>query len=209
MTNLAPSSDESAARQLADTLRAAAAGSGAARVLAASATLFAAGGKALLPTATREAVREVAVRSASRAIARASAALFEPVAALGAKPAAALTAPAARVAAVGVGKQAVRLAATEVLKGAGRAAGIGFVIDGAVAAVEVASAVRDGATDRKAAAKYVVKEASTGAVATGAGVLLGAGLVALTGGVAAPVVFAVGALGSIGTKRFLRRRFVL
>ena len=29
--------------------------------------------------------------------------------------------------------------------------------------------------------------------------LLGAGLVALTGGVAAPVVFAVGALGSIGS----------
>ena len=41
-------------------------------------------------------------------------------------------------------------------------------------------------------------------VATGTGVLLGAGLVALTGGVATPVVFAVGAIGALGTKRALR-----
>ena len=100
---------------------------------------------------------------------------------------------------------AARAAGKEILKGASKAAGLGLVIDGAVASVEAVVAVRSGSMDRKSAAEYVAKEAATGAVATGAGVLLGAGLVALTGGVAAPVVFAVGAIGSIGTKRLLRR----
>lgn len=59
--------------------------------------------------------------------------------------------------------------------------------------------------DTRGAATYVAKEAATGAIATGAGVLLGAGFVALTGAMAAPVVFAVGALGSIGMKKLLRR----
>ena len=79
------------------------------------------------------------------------------------------------------------------------------MLDGAVAGVEAIIAVRNGSTDKKSAVIHVAKEATTGAIATGAGVLLGAGLVALTGGIAAPVVFAVGALGSIGTKRLLRR----
>ena len=79
------------------------------------------------------------------------------------------------------------------------------MIDGAVASFEAIVAVRNGSSDKKTAVKHVAKEATTGAIARGAGVLLGAGLVALTGGIAAPVVFAVGALGSIGTKRLLRR----
>ena len=58
--------------------------------------------------------------------------------------------------------------------------------------------------DRNEAVKHVAKEATTGAIATGAGVLLGTGLVVLTGGVAAPVAFAVGAIGSIGAKRVLK-----
>ncbi|MBX3189144.1 MAG: hypothetical protein KF819_19130 [Labilithrix sp.] len=202
-----PDVPDAAAVKLADTLRAAAAGSGAAQLLSASATLFAAGGKAILPATTQAAVRKLAEGGAKRALAQVSVALFEPVAGLGARPIAALGAPpaVARVAASSLGKQAVRAAAKEVFKGAGKAAGIGFVIDGAVATVEAASAVRAGRADRAAAAKHVAKEATTGALATGAGVLLGAGLVALTGGVATPVVFVVGALGSIGAKRFLRR----
>ena len=79
------------------------------------------------------------------------------------------------------------------------------MVDGAFATVESVVRVRAGTMDKNEAVSHVVKEAATGAAATGAGVLLGAGLVALTGGVAAPVVFAVGALGSIGAKRALRR----
>jgi len=79
------------------------------------------------------------------------------------------------------------------------------VIDGAVASLEAAVAVRSGAMDRRTAAVHVATEAATGAASTAAGVLLGAGLVALTGGIGAPVVFAIGALGAIGAKQLLRR----
>jgi len=210
-TDVSVSSTEPATVRLADSLRAAVAGSHAARLVASSTALFEAGGKHVLSDGAKAAVRGVAERGAARAIAQASGALFEPVAALGAKPIAAVRAalPAsgavAKAAAKGIGKQAARIAAKEVLKGAGRAAGIGFVVDGAVASIEAIAAVRDGTSDKEAAVKHVAKEATTGALATAAGVLAGAGLVALTGGVATPVVFAVGALSSIGTKRILRR----
>ncbi|MBS2016248.1 MAG: hypothetical protein JST00_25420 [Deltaproteobacteria bacterium] len=196
------------AESLADSLRAAIAGGQAARVLAASAALFEAGGKHLLSDATKSAVRTVAEKGAEKAIAMAAGPLFEPVKALGAKPVALLRTSGGAIAKQStraVGKAAARVAAKEVAKGAGRAAGIGFVIDGAVASIEAVSAVRNGSADRATAVRYVAVEATTGAIATGAGVLLGAGLVAVTGGLAAPVVFAVGALGSIGTKRLLKR----
>ena len=54
-------------------------------------------------------------------------------------------------------------------------------------------------TQRQAAA-YVVREASTGAAATAAGATAAVLLVALTGGVAAPAVFLVGAAASLGAK---------
>lgn len=199
---------------IADSIRAVIAGSHAARVVASSTTLFETAGKRLLTESARTALRGAVERGASRAIAAVAGPLFEPVASLGARPAAFLGAGAhsagdaaaiARSAATGLGKHAARAAAKEVLKGAGRAAGIGFVVDGAVASVEAVLAVRSGSADMKTAAKHVAKEASSGAVATGAGVLLGAGLVALTGGLATPAVFVVGAIGAIGTKRWLRR----
>ncbi len=197
------------ASDLADSIRAAIAGGQAARVLAASAALFEAGGKHLLSDATRSAVRTVAEKGAEKAIALAAGPILEPVKALSGKP----LVPSllrgggslAKETTRAVGKGAAKLAAKEVMKGVGRAAGIGLVVDGAVASIEAISAVRNGSADKKQAVRYVAIEAATGAVATGAGVLLGAGLVAVTGGIAAPVVFVVGALGSIGTKRFLRR----
>ncbi len=134
--------------------------------------------------------------------------MLESASSLAAKPfvfASAAPVTAAREVARSVGANAVRVAGKELLKGAGKAAGIGFLFDGAVAGFEAVVAVRNGSSDRASAVKHVAKEATTGAVATGAGVLLGAGLVALTGGVAAPVVFAVGAIGSIGAKQLLRR----
>lgn len=199
--------------RITEALRAVVAGGGAAGVIHSSLALFEAGGKAILDESSKRVVRQVAERGANAALAAVSHPLFLPAKAIVENPAAALgrsgvsaaraigSSGAARV----VGKTALRFAGKEVLKSAGRAAGIGLAIDGAFAGIEAIVAVRNGTMDRKEATRHVVTEAATGAVATGAGVLLGAGLVALTGGVAAPVVFAVGALGSIGTKRILSR----
>jgi len=202
-----------------DSLRAAIAGGEAARLLASSATLFEAGGKLVLSEGVQRAVREVAARSAARAIAITTGPILESAASLAGKPLIAMSAKAGAALGVkssigasatgavakGIGKQAMRIAGKQVLKGAGKAAGIGFVLDGTIAGVEAIIAVRNGSSDRKTALKHVAKEATTGAIATATGVLLGASLVVLTGGIAAPVVFAVGALGSVGTKHLLRR----
>ena len=199
---------------VADSLRAAIAGGEAARLLGTSAMLFEAGGKHVLSATAQKAVRQVAERGAEGAILLAAGPVLDSASSLakgmkGAKAALSLGAKASKVSkgalVLGTSKQAMRVASKEILKGAGKAAGIGFVLDGAVASLEAVVAVRNGSTDKKTAVKYVLKEATTGAVATGAGVLLGATLVALTGGVAAPVVFAVGAIGSIGTKQLLRK----
>jgi hypothetical protein len=186
-----------------DAVRAAVAGGGAARAIGPAVALFEAGGKHLLDEGAKTAVRGIAEKSAESALALATGPLLGPATVFAKKPVLALAnaGKAARAAA----PVAARAAGREILKGAGRASAIGFVLDGALASVEAVSAVRAGTIARKEAAGYVAIEAATGAAATGAGVLLGATLVALTGGVAAPVVFAVGALGSIGTKQLLRR----
>ena len=204
---------EPARVEMADSLRAAVAGGEAARLIASSAKLFEAGGKHVLSAGAQEVVKAAAERGATSAVLLATGPVLETAsgiargmdAATTALSLGAKTAKGAKTLAVGAGKQAFRIASKEVLKGAGKAAGIGFVIDGAVAGFEAVMAVKNGSSDRASAVKYVAKEATTGALATGAGVLVGAGLVALTGGVAAPVVFAVGAVSSIGTKRLLRR----
>lgn len=184
------------------TLRAAIAGGEAAKLLQASVSLFHAGGRKVLSESAQGVVRKAAELSASRALSAAATPFFGPVAALGVKPMAQVV---TRDAALAVGKSAARVAAKEVIRGVGKASGIGAMVDGAVAGLEAAVAMREGTADKTSAAIHVATEAATGAVATGAGVLLGVGLVALTGGVAAPVVFAVGAVGSIGSKKLLRK----
>jgi hypothetical protein len=190
-------------RTFSDALRAVIAGGAAARAIASSVALFEAGGKLLLDQSAKDLVRGAAERTAASALAVATGPLLGPAAEIAKRPIELLATTGKAVRAVG--PAAARAAGVELLKGAGKAAGVGMVIDGAVAGVEAAPAVRAGTMDRRGAAVHVATEAATGAVATGTGVLLGAGLVALTGGAAAPVVFAVGALGSIGTKRLLRR----
>lgn len=184
---------------MADTLRAAIAGGQAAKLASAATAIFEAGGKRILSESSKSAVRALAEKGAQRALAAATGPLLPP----GLSPSQIL-AGGARATAVAV-RGGVRTAAREIAKGAGKAAGIGFVVDGAIATVESVLAVRDGRLDKGQAAMYVAQEATTGAIATGAGVLLGTGLVAFTGGFAAPVVFAVGAIGSVGTKRVLTR----
>jgi hypothetical protein len=180
-------------------LRGAVAGGHAAKLIGSATALFEAGGKKLLSEGAQRSVRSLAERGAARALAAATGPLLPP----GLGPAELLASGARATRAVVRGGAGA--AAREIVKGATKAAGIGFVLDGAIASVEGVIAMRSGEMDLDDAAKHVVKEAATGAVATGTGVLLGAGLVAVTGGVAAPVVFAVGALGSIGTKRVLTR----
>ncbi len=184
---------------IAQALRAAVAGGHAAKLIGSAAAIFEAGGKRLLSPASQSTMRVLAERGAANVLAAATGPLLPP----GLSPAKLIGSGARATAAVVKG--GARVAAREIAKGAGKAAGIGFVIDGAVATVEGVMAMRAGTMDKEQAVKHVVTEAATGAVATGAGVLLGTGLVALTGGAAAPVVFAVGAMGAIGAKRVLKQ----
>lgn len=184
---------------IAQAIRAAVAGGHAAKLIGSATAIFEAGGKNFLSPASQSAVRAIAEKGAANVLAAATGPLLPP----GLSPAKLIGSGARATAAVVKG--GARIAAREIVKGAGKAAGIGFVIDGAVATVEGVMAMRAGTMDKDEAVKHVVTEAATGAVATGTGVLIGAGLVALTGGAAAPVVFAVGAIGAIGTKRVLKQ----
>lgn len=193
-------SEGSESTRIAEALRGAIAGGHAAKLIGSATAIFRAGGNKVLSEAAQSTLRAAVEKGAEKAIASATGALALPAELSPMK----LIGSGAR-ATTAVVKGSARMAVREIAKGAGKAAGIGFVVDGAVATVEGVVAVRAGTMDKNAAVKHVAKEATTGAVATGAGVLLATGLVALTGGVAAPVVFAVGALGTIGTKRVLRR----
>jgi hypothetical protein len=184
--------------RLGEALRAAVAGGQAAKLIGSATAIFKAGGNKLLSEAAQSSLRAAVEKGAEKAIATATGALLPS----GLSPAKLIGSGARATTAVVTG--GARAAAREIAKGAGKAAGIGFALDGAIATVEGVVAVRAGTMDRNAAVKHVAKEATTGAIATGAGVLLGTGLVALTGGVAAPVAFAVGAIGSIGAKRALK-----
>jgi hypothetical protein len=182
-----------------EALRAAVAGGHAAKLIGSATAIFQAGGNKLLSAAAQSTLRTAVEKGAEKAIATATGVLLPP----DLSPMKLIGSGARATSAVVKG--GARVAVREIAKGAGKAAGIGFVVDGAVATVEGVVAVRAGTMDKNEAMKHVAKEATTGAVATAAGVLLATGLVAITGGVAAPVVFAVGAIGSIGTKRALRR----
>ncbi|MGK4008114.1 hypothetical protein WMF31_36185 [Sorangium sp. So ce1036] len=201
------------------------AGSGAVAVRGAAEVLFAAAGKRLLDEGTREGLRRAMVHNATAVVDT-----LAPGLAMGAQTTAksivdqggkqagaqiaqeaarqagqAALAGAAPEGARALAREAMKTAGREVLKGAGKAAGIGFLVDGAFGTYEGITAYQRGEMTRKEAIAHAAQEASTGAVATGAGVLLAAGLVAMTGGAAAPLVFAVGAGGAIGTKQILRR----
>ncbi len=192
-------------RSLTDALRAAIAGGGAAQLAGAAQAIFEAGGKRLLDASTRSLVQQAVTKGAEATFSATAGPLLEAAPELVKRPLASVALLATKDGVRTIGKSAVKVAGRQILKGAGRAAGIGAAIDGAIASVEAVVAVRDGTMDRKAAVAHVATEATTGAIATGAGVLLGAGLIALTGGVAAPAVFAVGAVSSIGTKRLLNK----
>jgi hypothetical protein len=68
------------------------------------------------------------------------------------------------------------------------------------AARQTVRAARRGSMTQRQAVAHVAREAGTGAAATVAGTAAAALLVAVTGGVAAPAVFVVGAAASLGAK---------
>ncbi|MGZ3475124.1 MAG: hypothetical protein ACXWUG_13065 [Polyangiales bacterium] len=179
-----------------DVVRAGIAGGEAVAVRAAAETLFEAGGKKVLSEGAQRASREVLTRVVGRTLATAPAVLGRMARASGKT----LASNTGKV----VVREAVKSAGKEIARGAGRAAGLGFVLDGAIGAYEGVTAYRGGEKTAGEAIAHAGKEAGSGALASAGGVLVAAALVSLVGGLAAPVVFGIGAVTSVSLKLGLR-----
>jgi hypothetical protein len=185
------------------------AGQAALAVQPAAQALYEAGGREILAAAAQVGLQKVVTGTASSTVAT-----VVPV----------LLAPAAQEAAVMIGPRLVReltggatktavvsarAAGGQILRTGLRAGAVGLVVDAAFGAVQGVRAYRRGEMTGKEAAVHTAVEAGTGAVSTTAGVLLAAGAIALTGGLAGSAVMAIGAGGAIATKlglgRLLRR----
>ncbi|MCU0654638.1 MAG: hypothetical protein MUF64_04900 [Polyangiaceae bacterium] len=98
--------------------------------------------------------------------------------------------------------------ATDQFYGAARrAAGVGALLDGVSSGIDASRAYQQGEISARQALVRVALDASTGAIAAGAGVAVGAGAIAVLGGLSAPALFVVGAAGATGAKRGLRWLF--
>ncbi len=173
-----------------DAVRGAVAGSGAASVRAAAQALFDAGGNKVLPVVVQRAVRSTVERQASRLLTGAG--LLEHASAAGRF----VEKSRARTAIL----HGARAAGRQVFRSVGAAAAVGALVDGGFATVEAVKSVRAGSMTQNQAVVHVAREAGTGALATAAGTATAALLVAMTGGIAAPALFAVAAVVSIGAK---------
>ena len=172
---------------------------------AAAQALYEAGGKDILHGAVQTAVRKVFTRGALDAVTvLAPTLLIE-----GAVETTAAAIPSTlRQLTVATGAAAVgtaRAATGQIFRGAVRVGGVGLLVDGAFGAVAGIRAYRKGTMTGKQAALHTATEAGTGAVSTATGVALAAGVIALTGGLAAPAVVAIGAGGALMTKLGLGR----
>jgi hypothetical protein len=177
-----------------DALRGSIAGSKGHAARCAAQTLFEAGGRAVLPAPVQSAVRVAVEREASRVLAAVG--LLDSGAAAPLLEGGAVRAVAA---------QSARAAGRQILRSVGAAAGAGAVVDGGWALLQAVRRVRRGSMTQREAVAHVAREASTGAAATAAGTTAAILLVALTGGVAAPAVFLVGAAAAVGAKAGLDR----
>jgi len=168
---------------------------------AAAQALYEAGGKDLLAGAVQHAVRRACTRSAVDVVnVLAPTLLLDGVVGATAVPPALRQLTASTVAA-----GTARAAGGQVLRGAARVGGVGLLIDGAFGAFTGLRAYRRGTMTGKQAALHTVTEAGTGAVSSATGVALAAGVIALTGALAAPAVMAIGAGGALMTKLGLGR----
>jgi hypothetical protein len=179
-----------------DALRGTVAGTQGRAARYAAQALFEAGGRGVLPAPVQSAVRVAVEREASRVLAAVG--LLESGATSTARI---LEGGAVR----SVAAQTARAAGRQILRSVGAAAGAGAMIDGGWALIHAVRAVRCGTMTRREGAAHVAREATTGAAATAAGATAAVLLVALTGGVAAPAVFLVGAAASVGAKAGLDR----
>jgi hypothetical protein len=200
------------ARAMADGWRTMMAGAAAMATAPAAEALFHAGGKHVLSQPARDIVRSALERGSVQLIERGAPGMLAR-SPLGAAPALGV-ATAARVARSGLavvgrqgGRSLARVAAVQVAGSMGRAAGVGLLIDGGAAAIEATMGVRAGAITKNEAIRHVATEAGTGALASAVGVGAAAAAIALTGGLAAPAVFAIGAGGAIVAKLGLRAVF--
>jgi hypothetical protein len=186
------------------------AGQAALAVQPAAQALYEAGGREILAAAAQVGLQKVVTGTTSGTVAAVVPALL---------------APAAQEAAVMIGPRLVReltgkatttavamsarTAGGQILRTGLRAGAVGLVVDAAFGAVQGVRAYRRGEMTGKEACVHTAVEAGTGAVSTTAGVLLAAGAIALTGGLAGTAVMAIGAGGAIATKlglgRLLRR----
>ena len=183
-----------------DAVRGAIAGSAGASLALAAKVLFDAGGHRVLPGGVQRAVRATVERQASRWLLGAG--LLEQASAAGRL----LEGSATRTAVV----MGARAAGRQVLRSVGGAAAVGALVDGGWATAHAVRHVRAGTMTQKEAVGHVAREAGTGAVATAAGTATAALLVVVTGGVAAPAVFAVAAgvslVAKMGLDAWLRVR---
>lgn len=186
------------------------AGQAALGVQHAAQALYEAGGKRLLGQTLQAGVQRICTRGALDTITVLAPTLLVEGAA---EAAASAVPPALRALTVATGTAAVqtaKAAGAQVLRGALRAGGVGLVIDGALGAVTGLWAYRRGSMTGKQVCMHTMTEAGTGAMSTATGVALAAGVIALTGGLAAPTVLAIGAGGALATKlgltRMLRRK---
>lgn len=88
-----------------------------------------------------------------------------------------------------------------------RAAGAGALIDGIASGIDATRAYQQGEITGRQVVVRIALDATTGAIAAGAGVALGACAVIVLGGLSAPALFVVGATGSLGAKQALRWLF--
>lgn len=193
-----------------DLVMGAIAGQGALGVQQAAQALYAAGGKRLLHEGLQAGVQRLCTRGALDTVTLLAPTLLVEGAAEAAAAAVPSRLRALTVATGTATAQTARAAGAQVLRGALRAGGVGLVIDGALGAVSGLWAYRHGTMTGKEACVHTATEAGTGAVSTATGVALAAGVIALTGGLAAPTVLAIGAGGALATKlgltRLLQRR---
>lgn len=164
--------------------------------------LYDLGGRTVLPAAAQQAVRGALEHEATRLFSGVGL-LAEGAAAkaLGAGAPSVLASSSTKALAV----TGARAAGQQMLRGIGRAAGIGALIDGAWGAAEAGYRFKKGTMTGREAFVHVAKEAGTGAAATAAGAVAAALVVTMTGGLAIPAVFMVGAVTSIGAKIGLMR----
>ena len=204
--------ETSKAASVAHKMRAGVAGAESVACKAAAEILFETGGKKILTEASKDMLRSSVVEGTEKVLSTVAPELGRKAAGVIGKGGAKTLAKTAGETAVcesgkAVARESAKAASRTILRSAGRAAGLGAIIDGGFGLAEGVYRYSKGEMDAGEACIHAGKEAGKGAAASVAGVALAAGVVALTGGLAVPLVFSIGAGTSIAAKIGLDRLF--